>query len=198
MTLRPQIPPAPTPVLQGPMFSRHWYRFLQQLWESLGWNPARPVYNELYQSAFSTETNASSVEIAGDVFGMEAPDSADTFFNFSFRLPKDYKSGSDIVLFADWLNISSSSGDVVWKVVYGVGGALSENYNSDHTEAAGDQLVSTTSEFTTISGSEVSSGDTIIGAITRRGSAADDTLSASVVLLGIGIKYRVEGAGKDT
>lgn len=182
--MRPQLPPEPTPVLSGPKFQQHWYRFLQEFWESFGWNAKRPVYDLLYVPVNTTGAASGTSR-----------------FTWTAQLPNTYKPGTDIEVSLLWRPNVKPDGDIVFSLVYTVGG-IGDSLATDVTET-----VTTTGatidilyelEFVDIDGGDLERGDVLEGQVSRSGSDPDDTNTQTVFMLGLMLKYRIEGAGVET
>jgi hypothetical protein len=183
--MRPQIPPEPTPVLSGPKFQQHWYRFLQEFWESFGWNAKRPVYNTLYIPVNTSGAAAGTTSVT-----------------WSLVLPLDYKPNTDIDVSILWYPTSTNAGNVVFDIAHSAG-SVGDTFPSDTTgtvttAADGTASVLKQSVFTDIDGDSLERGDALKGTIARDGDAAADTYADAAFMLGLLFKYRIEGAGVET
>lgn len=179
MTLRPNIPIATAPVMEGPRFQRYWYQFIQNLYESLGWHPDRNVYDTVFLPA-----EALSLASTGT-----------TSFTFSFRVPERCKNGSTATLFADFS--ATLTGDARIQVsAYKT--SPGQTLPSPTVEAK-TVSVSTANQLfrEEMLSLTVSSGDLIHGTFSRLGSDSADTLSSTATLYGISLRYAVEGSGKE-
>ncbi|NJK31133.1 MAG: hypothetical protein HC927_01270 [Deltaproteobacteria bacterium] len=159
-----------------------------------------PVYEHLYLPAFAMVTNASTAAVDGGVFALVAADAANTFFDYTFRLPSSYVPGTNVGIYAEWCGLAAGTSNVVLRNLYGcaaVGEELVQADSSDYTAAAGGDGVLVRTTFDDIPGDDLVKGSTIIGAVTRRGADASDTFAASIALMGVGLIFRREGVGRE-
>ncbi len=186
--------------MEGRALHRDWHRFLREVWESIGWSSSVPVYEHLYMPAFAMVSNGSTAAVDGGVFAMAAADAANTFFDWSFRLPSSYVAGTDVGIYAEWCGLAAGTDNVVLRNAYGfaaVGEELTEADSTDYTAAAAGDGIIVRTTLDDIPGGSLVKGSTIIGGLSRRGNDAADTLAASIALMGVGLIFRREGIGRE-
>lgn len=122
-----------------------------------------------------------------------------------FHVPKDWASGTNILIHVHWAPINGNAGDVVWDIDYksiasdnnevlsGAGTALTV---TDSTQTLQDELLE--SSDMTISGAGLALEDTIGITVSRDTGDAADTYASAASLVLVEIKYTADKLGTGT
>lgn len=181
---------------RGGLMTQEFERFLRGFWQEAGFDPKRAVYRNIEMHPIEVPSPAT---IDGDIEGPSFPNSTTTEMKFIGTVPNDYRDGTDIIPWVAWLPGNTNTGIVRWNLDHGIAG--SGEVMSESSAIVGDDAASGTSlarqvkQMTAISGTGVRKGDSISATLQRLGSHASDTYNAAVILVGFGIKYKVDGIG---
>lgn len=198
------IPKVNEPITdKGEPPSRGWRMFFSQLASALGLDAGTPIYQDHWIDANimgQIGGAASDFVISGETKALGVVD-GDIAFQFSFKLPNNYKDGTDILPYFEWIANSASTNSVRWVFGYSIAND-NEAFSTEVEEVSlkawgGVALVRTSVDLTEISGSLLSKGAVISCKVARNGSHLSDTLAETVGLLGVGIKYQVDGVGNE-
>lgn len=199
--MRVVIPHQKTPWLEGrgEQVDRSWFQWLRQFWWASGLAKEVPMYGDLWVPALSMSTAASNQSFATNLEAVAFPDAASTVAFFSARLPNNYREGTDVEWYFEWMPLTSAAGDTVW-VAYHDEAADGEAFDATTdavptSTAPGVALQVTRKTLTAIDGDNLVKGSHIFGQVGRAGADAADTMATTAMLLGVGFKYQLDGAG---
>lgn len=131
-------------------------------------------------------------------FGASAAQSVD----FSWRVPRGYKDGTDLTPKVRWAPADSAAGDVYWQIYYtwkNVGDVHSGTSTLTKTAtSSGTTLKEQSDEFSDIAGSSMSNSSVITVNLVRQAANVADTYTSSALIVGFEFVYEEDKAGSDT
>lgn len=178
--------------------ARSWVQFFRAFWESFGWNPKVPTYVDLVTNTVSAPSTATW---DGDLEVYDFATGADNILAVMAKLPNNYREGSDLEFYADWMPSDGNAGNVQLELGYSVsrnGTAMPAETVEAKTEAAPaviNQVTRTT--FTAVTGTAFKKDDNLLLKLKREGLHASDTYGGSIYLLAFGAKIQTEGTGHE-
>jgi hypothetical protein len=185
---------------------REWYAWLRRLIDALGFTPAAPMYADLYVPFSAMDTTGAALSllgVAGNIQWLAFPDGSTQEVRADARLPNNYRNGSPLQWFLEWMPISDDAGSVVWSVEWSNAASgfdfsqtTTQNVTvltSEPGSELGFKIVRTA--LAEIPGTGLVKGSHLLVEISRLGASASDTYPTSAMLLGLGIKYQAEGIG---
>jgi hypothetical protein len=118
---------------------------------------------------------------------------------FTIKLPHRYKVGTDIFPHIHWSPVDNSGGDVLWELEYQygkIGDVFSNSITTSVVQAAGDTAWKhNLAFFDVIDGSDLHVNTIIVGRITRRSQAIEDTYLGDAAFLQFDFHIEVDGVG---
>ena len=183
---------------EGGKLHPDWLRWLQHVYDSMGWSTNSPMYDDMHLVVHGVGAEAVH---DGIVQLPEHSAGSEDVARLSGKLPNTYREGSSLEPYIEWLPVDGNAGNVVLKVAYAIsrnGSALGSAVVESTTVAVpvvSDQITRTA--FTAISGSSLQKGDNIAVAFSRDGADAADTYASSILAARYGVKIHVEGVGHE-
>jgi len=200
--MRLQPPQFQNITIERGRFAPFWMQWLQQLHTLLGFG-SQTIYRDCFCGGSQAEAwvgDTSLAAVDGDLTAPQLRNGQDDGRIAEFRLPNDYKDGTDLEPFAVWAPSSAAAGNVVIELSYAAsdeGTALSETAESMTTAVPETAYAPTRTDFTAISGTNLVKGSIVIFGAMRDGDAVADSYGADCVFLGVGFKYQAEGIGHE-
>lgn len=182
-----------------------WQRWIRQVWEVLGFSPQVPMFGGVYVGGPQMEASAGDSSLAtvdGSVALPQLRDGNTDSRVGCLRLGNDYREGSDITPYVEWMALSSADGDVRLRLSYGIsypeiGSAVSEVTETITSASIEAEYELVRASFTAVTGTNFVKGTVFPFEIARIGGDAADTHGADAVLVGFGLKYEREGLGHE-
>lgn len=173
-----------------------WVRWLQLLYESFGWNPKSSVYADLSLRFVSSSTGTF------DSDGLTMPSVAtgvDAKINVIGRLPNNYREGSDLEPYMEWMPDDGNAGNVVTEFGYATARVgfvgVAETTSSKTTAAPEVAFQPVRVLFDAVSGTLLKKGDEVVVKFKREGVNVADTYGGGIIIVGWGVKIQIEGIG---
>lgn len=178
-----------------PEMPRSWTQFFYQLAAELGFAES-DVYRDLAVTEFP-ELAKSAVN--GNFDAPLLVDGSTTLASFLLRMPRDFKPQAAVTPFVEWAPVDAGAGTAVFQFEYKVLsegssiGALTALEVEADTESVAYERFKT--DFASFGNETLQPDDIVLCTISRLGADADDDYGSSVVLLGAGLTYPVQGLG---
>jgi hypothetical protein len=177
-----------------------WYSWFRSLWEILGWSYKFDVHQSCWLPAESLALGAvNRTAINGAVYGVGFPAGADTLADGSFLMPNNYKDMIPVALDLIWCPTTANTNPMEWRVstsVARVGEAFSAALNNVIIGTpSGVAFKPQRSALPLITG--LHRGSVLKFSMGRYGATGADTYAADIVLLGVSVRYRIEGIGHE-
>jgi len=194
-----------TPLLEPDRksMSPQWVRWLRFVWELFGFSKDTPIYDEVFVGGNQMEESAgdtSLIQISGALQGPQMRTAQEDARIGVVRLPNRYKDGSDIIPFIEWCPANENTGNVVLRLSYAgapEGSVLTQATSTETDAVPGADNQVTRTVFDAIDGSDFTKGTILVVRALRLGNHASNTYAASIILLGVGVKYQIEGIGNE-
>jgi len=199
--MRVVIPHQKTPWLEGKdeQVNRSWFQWLRQLWWASGLAKEVPMYGDLYYPGTSLANAQDNLDTLATNLKVRAMDNAAaTTDYYSIRLPNNYREGTDLGCYVDWVALGAGSGTVILQNYYATAeadGAFAAAASSESKTVNAPEVNQqiTRTEFADLDGDDFTKGMHLVGRIGRDGIT--DTFGSPIGILGVGFKYQLDGAG---
>lgn len=186
---------------QGGLISRTWSRFLSYLWATLGYQKSTPVYLDDWRDAMATNYDGEALtieQIEGGVDGLSFPKDSENKTRASFNLGTNYKESADLAPSIEFIP-NADTGICVWRLSYITvkNGAIVSSEQTEEISVDCDGLIdeSVKASFPAIDGKSFDNTTKVLASVARLGDNVADTLDDTCILLGVNLRYAIEGLG---